>query len=292
MDRIGILLVGGYGTRLNPVTNAVNKHLLPIYNKPMIYYSLSLFLLVGIKEIVVICDEESVDQLRKILYRSSRLGITYRIITQPRPEGIAQAFHLSAGIIKSRNVMLVLGDTFVYGAGLRGILLEGYWNNGATIYGYETNKPSAFGIAEVREGKVVSIEEKPQNPRSNMAIPGIYFYDKEALNISLRMRMGARGEYEITDINKEYLENNNLNYIKMHRGISWFDTGTFENIYEASTFVRSIEESQGLMIACLEEIALNSGTISITDLKELVNEQYESKSEYDNYVRSLVSRES
>lgn len=287
-DRIGILLAGGSGSRLHPTTEVTNKHLLPIYNKPMIYYSLSLFLSVGIKEIVVISKLEDVTNFVRTFNNISKFGIKFHHEVQYSPRGIPDAFFISRKLIHNKNVMLVLGDNVIYGSGLQGNLLKGNINTGATIFGYPVRDPRRFGVIEIVDDRIMSLEEKPENPKSDLAIPGVYFYDDRVHEFMKKLKLSERGELEITDLNRLYLEDGSLNFIKMGRGIACFDTGTHESIMAASNFVYSVENSQGFMIACLEELALKSGYVDQKMFNIIVNENYKSYTDYDKYVRSLI----
>lgn len=288
MNRVGILLVGGKGTRLYPSTEVVNKHLLPIYNKPMVYYSLSLFLSVGIKEIVVIVNEHEIELFRKLFSRISLFGIEFSYVVQRESNGIAESLILSEQIISGRDVMLVLGDNIIYGSGLQGALLEADQNNGATIFGYPVKDASRFGVVYEISDEILSIEEKPAGALSNLAVPGIYFYDHHACQFAKELSRSGRGELEITDLNRRYLTEGLLRLIKMGRGTAWFDTGTPESIMAASNFVYSIETNQGLMVACLEELILKSEYIEYKKFRKIVANYYDMDNWYDGYVRSLI----
>lgn len=287
-DRIGILLAGGNGTRLYPTTDIVNKHLLPIYNKPMIYYSLSLFLSVGIKEIIVISKPDDMTKFADLFKNISKFGVRFHHIPQYSPCGIPDAFIISKKLIYNKNVMLVLGDNIIYGSGLQGYLSKADNNTGATIFGYQVKDPRRFGVVEIADDKIISLEEKPENPKSDLAIPGVYFYDDRVCNFTSRLRPSSRGELEITDLNKMYMEYGSLNFIKMGRGVAYFDAGTYESMITASNFVYSVESNQGYMIACLEELALRSGYVDQEMFNIITNENYGNQTEYERYVRSLV----
>lgn len=283
----GIILAGGSGTRLHPATLAINKQLLPVYDKPMIYYPLSALMLAGIREILIISSPEFIDNYRKLFGDGSQWGLSLVYAEQPRPEGLAQAFIIGREFVGTDSVMLVLGDNIFFGAGLAEKLkIAAQRGSGATIFAYHVEDPRSYGVVNLdRDGKALSIEEKPQNPTSPWAVTGLYVYDNLVLDIAARVTPSKRGELEITDVNRAYLEAGTLNVERLGRGFAWLDTGTHDNLIEASEFVRTIQKRQGIQIACLEEIAYNNGFISREHLHHL-GKQFE-KTAYGQYILRL-----
>jgi glucose-1-phosphate thymidylyltransferase len=287
-DLKGIILAGGSGTRLNPITLAVSKQLLPVYDKPMIYYPLSVLMLAGIKDILIISTPHDIDSYKNLLGNGSELGIQISYEIQPKPEGLAQAFIIGESFIGKSNVSLILGDNIFYGPNfsqnLKAVSLR---LDGATIFGYHIKDPERFGVVEFdAKGKVLSIEEKPSKPKSNFAITGLYFYDNSVVDIAKSLKPSPRGELEITDINNIYKENNNLKVELLGRGFAWLDTGTHDSLLEAGQFVQTIEHRQGLKVACLEEIAFMNGWISKKDLLKKANTLI--KTDYGKYLLKIA----
>jgi len=284
----GLLLAGGHGTRLYPTTIAVSKHLLPIYDKPMIYYPLSTLLLAGIREILIIVTPEDIDKYRMLLGDGSKIGVSFTYKIQDAPNGLAEAFILGEEFIGEDRVCLILGDNVFYGQGFTAILNKANQNvDGATIFGYPVSNPSAFGVVECDGmGKAISIEEKPAKPKSKLAVPGLYFYDNVVVEIAKHIKPSARGELEITAVNAEYLMHGKLNVISMGRGMAWLDTGTPTNMLLASQYVEIVQSRQGTYISCIEEIAWRRGFIDDAQLKKLGEEQ--SQTEYGQYILSLL----
>jgi glucose-1-phosphate thymidylyltransferase len=287
-QRRGIILAGGSGTRLYPLTIAVSKQLMPVYDKPMVYYPLSVLMLAGIREILLISTPEDLPLFQRLLGTGEQFGISLQFAEQPRPEGLAQAYHIGADFIGEKPSALVLGDNIFYGQ----YFSEAVENadariEGATIFGYHVAEPSAYGVVEFApDGRVLSLEEKPQNPKSNFAIPGLYFYDHRAVEIAANLQPSPRGELEITDLNRRYLEEEKLHVEQLGRGTAWLDTGTHESLMEAAEFVSVIERRQGLKIACLEEIALRNHWITLADLERQIARL--GKSSYGAYLRRLL----
>ena len=289
INRKGIILAGGKGTRLFPITNVVSKQLLPIYDKPMIYYPLSTLMLSGIKEILIITNEKDETLFRDLLGNGQKFGISIEYKTQKKPEGIAQAFIIAEEFIKDNSVTLILGDNIFYGKGLINLLEKSNNNNNATIFAYPVKDPERYGVVEFnKKFEVISIEEKPKNPKSNYAITGIYYYDNTVIDKAKSIKPSKRGELEISDINNLYLEENCLNVELFGRGLAWLDTGTFDSLNEASLFIKTLENRQGLKISCPEEIAWRNGWIDDEQLMTLSKSL--KKSGYGKYLISLLNQ--
>lgn len=284
----GIILAGGSGTRLYPITIAVSKQLLPVYDKPMIYYPLSTLMEAGIREVLIISAPLYIDMFKLLLGDGSELGMKLEYTIQEKPVGLADAFRLGKDFIGDDNVSLILGDNMIYGPGLTKMLKEASnLKEGGVIFGYEVSDPTSYGVVEMDEdGNAISIEEKPENPKSNLAVPGLYFYDNEVVKIANEIKPSARGELEITDVNKVYMEKGNLKVMPLGRGFAWFDTGTPDRLNDACDFVKAIELRQGTQIACLEEIAYKNGWIN----KEKALKQAEKyiKTDYGKYIKKVV----
>lgn len=283
----GIILAGGKGTRLYPMTKVVSKQLLPLYDKPMIYYPLSILMLANIRDILIISTPKDLPMYEELLKDGSKLGLNISYQVQKEPRGLAEAFVLGENFIKNDNVCLILGDNVFYGQGMTDILKEAVnTKTGATIFGFPVKNPKAFGVVEFdKDMNVLSIEEKPLVPKSNFAVPGLYFYDNKVIDIAKNVIPSKRGELEITSVNNEYLRLKELKVQLMNRGIAWLDTGTPENMLKASSFIEEIQEMQGLYIACLEEIAWRRGFINDEQLEELGNEL--KQTDYGKYLLSL-----
>jgi len=287
----GIILAGGSGTRLHPITRGISKQLIPIYNKPMVYYPLSTLMLAGIREILVITTPHEQDGFKRLLGDGAELGLTIRYESQPRPEGLAQAFIIGAEFVGRDRVALALGDNVFYGAHFSDYLrIAASRDVGATVFGYQVRDPERYGVAEFdAAGRVLSIEEKPSHPRSSYAVTGLYFYDNDVLDIAATLKPSPRGELEITDVNRAYLDRSRLFVEKLARGIAWLDTGTHEALIQASGFVQAIEERQGLMVACLEEIAYRMNYITAAQLGRLAEAM--KANSYGQYLLRVLEHE-
>lgn len=285
----GIILAGGLGTRLHPLTKVVSKQLLPVYDKPMIYYPLSVLMLAGIRDILIISTPGDLPLIEKLLGDGNHLGCNFSYQIQEKPEGLAQAFVLGESFIGSDKVSLILGDNIFYASGFSNKLQKCNDPNGGMVFAYHVNDPERYGVVEFDdEFKAISIEEKPSNPKSNYAVPGLYFYDNQVVEIAKNLKPSARGELEITDVNKEYLSQGKLKVSVLDRGTAWLDTGTFGSLIQAGTFVQAIEERQGLKIGCIEEIAYKMNFIDATQLQQLAEPL--TKSGYGNYLLNLLKR--
>ena len=291
-NRKGIILAGGSGTRLYPITMGTSKQLLPIYDKPMIYYPLSVLMLAGINDILIISTPEDLPNFEKLLGDGKEIGIKLSYKVQPSPDGLAQAFILGEEFIGNDDVCLILGDNIYYGQGFSEKLKRASEQQvGATVFGYYVNDPERFGVVEFdNSGKALSIQEKPEKPKSNYAVTGLYFYDNRVVEIAKNIKPSHRGELEITDVNNVYLQQGGLNVELLGRGFAWLDTGTHDSLIEASQFVQTIEHRQGLKVACLEEIAFNNGWITVGELKE--RGKFFKKTGYGQYLLKLYQEKS
>jgi len=287
----GIILAGGSGTRLYPITRSVSKQILPVYDKPMIYYPLSVLMLAGIREILVISTPTDIGLYENLLGDGSKLGITISYKIQPSPDGLAQAFILGDEFIGDDNVCLILGDNIFYGYNFRSILEDAAGlKDGSVVFGYYVNDPERYGVVEFDEtGKVISIEEKPEKPKSNYAVTGLYFYSNDVVEKAKNLKPSKRGELEITDLNRLYLNENRLNVKLLGRGFAWLDTGTHDSLLQASNFIATIEQRQGLKVSCIEEIAFKKGFISKEQLLELAKPL--SKNQYGKYLMNLAEKQ-
>ena len=286
----GIILAGGSGTRLHPATLAVNKQLLPIYDKPMIYYPMSVLMMAGIRDILIISSPEYIDNFRRLFGSGDELGLRIQYTVQPSPDGLAQAFVLGEEFIGGDRAALVLGDNIFFGAGFAELLARAAGREkGATIFSYQVDQPQAYGVVELNsQGKAISLEEKPAQPKSKQAVTGLYFYDNRVVELAKQVKPSARNEYEITDLNRAYMELGDLYVEQMSQGYAWLDTGTHESLIEASEFVRVVQKRQGVQVACLEEIAFAQGFIDREQLK--VRGELFAKTAYGQYLLDIVAQ--
>ena len=286
--RKGLILAGGTGSRLYPLTHAVNKHLLPVFDKPMIYYPLTTLMLGGIRDFVIVSSPEALPQLQAVLNGGEQWGLNFSYVAQPRPGGIAEGFRVAANELDGHHVAMILGDNIFFGDGLSKRVVEAaQFDRGASIFGYEVADPRQFGVVELGEdGKAISLEEKPAKPKSKYAVPGLYFYDSDVLDIAWDLKPSDRGELEITDVNRAYMERGDLRVMTLSRGVAWLDGGTHADLFEAGQFIKVVEERTGLKIACPEEVAWRMGFIDDTQFASLVDDK--PKTEYQRYLRRLL----
>jgi glucose-1-phosphate thymidylyltransferase len=285
----GIILAGGSGTRLHPITFAISKQIMPVYDKPMIYYPMSTLLLAGIREILIISTPHDLPLFKKLFGDGAQLGLNLEYAEQPKPNGLAQAFVIGEKFIGKDKVALVLGDNIFYGSGLGEQLEKNTHPDGGIVYAYRVSDPERYGVVEFdKQMNAISIEEKPTHPKSNYAVPGLYFYDNEVVNIAKDLRPSSRGEYEITDINREYLKQGKLKVSIMDRGTAWLDTGTFDSLMQASQFVQVIEQRQGIKIACIEEISFRKGFINKQQVEAMAQPLL--KSGYGEYLLNVINQ--
>jgi glucose-1-phosphate thymidylyltransferase len=287
----GIILAGGYGTRLYPITKEISKQLLPVYDKPMIYYPLSVLMLAGIRNILIISTPQDLGRFKNLFGDGTQLGLRFFFAEQPRPEGLAQAFIIAKEFIGTDKVCLILGDNIFFGHGLQEILRRAVQTEkGGVIFGYWVKDPERYGVVTFDEfGKVISIEEKPSRPKSHYAVPGLYFYDNEVVEIAARLKPSPRGELEITDVNQEYLRRGELRVEILGRGFAWLDTGTPEALYEATSFIETLEKRQGLKVACIEEVAYRMGYINAEQMRNLAEPL--KKSGYGDYLLQIIKED-
>jgi glucose-1-phosphate thymidylyltransferase len=290
MNRKGIVLAGGSGTRLHPLTMAVSKQLMPVYDKPMIYYPISVLMLAGIREILIISTPQDLPAFRRLLGDGARFGVRFDYAEQPSPDGLAQAFLIGSGFLSGSPAALVLGDNLFYGNDFKDVLMVADQDKEhSTIFGYEVADPASYGVVEFdASGKAISLEEKPSNPKSEYAVPGLYFYSSDVVELARTLKPSVRGELEITDLNRLYLDSGRLRVKKLGRGVAWLDTGTHESLLEAADFVRAIQNRQGLRIACLEEIGLQMDFLDETAFERSLESL--GKSSYGTYLRGVLNR--